>query len=153
MKALLQRVSQASVNVGEITVGKIGPGLLVFIGVGEEDSEADSRYLADKITGLRIFPDEDGKFNLAVLDTGGEVLLVSQFTLMASTRKGRRPSFTQAAPPEIAESLIEQVSQFIRNYGLRVETGQFQAHMLVKIHNDGPVTIAIDSQDRHTPRK
>ncbi len=153
MKALLQRVSQASVSVDGNTVGRIGPGLVVFIGVGTEDSEDDARYLADKIIGLRIFSDEEGKFNLSIQDIGGEVLVISQFTLMASTRKGRRPSFTQAALPEIAEPLIEKFAEFLGASGLKVETGQFQAHMLVEIHNDGPVTISIDSQDRFKPRK
>jgi len=153
MQALLQRVSQASVRVDGNTIGQIGPGLVVFIGIGTEDSEDDARYLADKITGLRIFSDDEGKFNLSVQDINGEILAVSQFTLMASTRKGRRPSFTSAAPPEMAELLIDKFTGFLRASGLKVATGQFQAHMLVEIHNDGPVTISIDSKDRHKPRK
>ncbi|MFO8102163.1 MAG: D-aminoacyl-tRNA deacylase [Dehalococcoidia bacterium] len=153
MQALLQRVSKASVKVDEKTVGRIGQGLVTFIGVGPEDVEEDAAYLADKIAGLRIFSDEEGKLNLSLQDIGGEVLVVSQFTLMATTRKGRRPSFNQAAPPEMAEPLVEKFSGFIRQAGVQVETGQFQAHMMVEIHNDGPVTISIDSQDRFKPRK
>ena len=153
MQALIQRVSQASVKVDGEIVGKIGTGLVVFIGVGNDDSEEDAAYLAEKIAGLRIFSDEDGKFNISIQDIGGEVLAVSQFTLMASTRKGRRPSFTEAAPPETAELLIDKFTDLLRASGLKVETGRFQAYMMVEIHNDGPVTISIDSQDRHKPRK
>ncbi|MBT4512274.1 MAG: D-tyrosyl-tRNA(Tyr) deacylase [Chloroflexi bacterium] len=152
MQALLQRVSQASVSVDGEIVGQIGPGLVVFVGVGEEDSEEDARYLADKIAGLRIFADSDSKFNLSALDMQGEILVVSQFTLLADTRKGRRPSFTHAAPPETADSLIRKFVDFISNTGLKIETGQFQAHMLVEIHNDGPVTIPLDSKTRFKPR-
>ncbi|NQT72206.1 MAG: D-tyrosyl-tRNA(Tyr) deacylase [Chloroflexi bacterium] len=153
MKALLQRVSKASVSVEEKTVGQIGPGLVILIGSESEDTEEDSQYLADKIIGLRIFSDPEGKFNLSVQDISGEILVVSQFTLLANTRKGRRPSFTSAASPELAESLIEKFIESVRTNGLKVETGQFQQHMLVEIHNDGPVTIPLDSKDRHSPRK
>ena len=153
MQALLQRVSQASVSVDSETVGQIGPGLVVFIGVGEEDDEDDAKYLADKIPGLRIFADSDSKFNLSALDIQGDILVVSQFTLLADTRKGRRPSFTHAAPPEKADSIIQKFIDFLRITGLKVETGQFQAHMLVEIHNDGPVTIPLDSKTRFKPRK
>lgn len=153
MKALLQRVSKASVSVEEKAVGQIGPGLVILIGAQVDDTEEDAKYLADKTSGLRIFPDDSGKFNLSVQDTRGEVLVVSQFTLLANTRKGRRPSFTNAAPPDHAESLIEKFIGFMSAYGLKVETGQFQQHMLVEIHNDGPVTIPLDSKDRHSPRK
>ncbi|MCL0098255.1 D-aminoacyl-tRNA deacylase [Dehalococcoidia bacterium] len=146
MKALLQRVSRASVSVDGQIIGQVGPGLVVFIGVEIGDSETDARYLAEKTAGLRIFSDETGKFNLSALDTRGEILVVSQFTLLADTRKGRRPSFTEAAPPETAESLIESFVHFLRSAGLRVETGQFQKHMLVEIHNDGPVTIPLSSK-------
>ena len=125
---------------------------MVLLGVGESDSTSDASYLAEKTANLRIFSDENGKFNLSVLDISGEVLVVSQFTLYASTRKGRRPSFTDAAPPEKAEPLFNEFVQFMRNAGLKVETGRFQEHMLVEIHNDGPVTIFIDSQERHKPR-
>ena len=153
MKAILQRVSRASVSVVGTLVGQIGPGLMVLVGAEEGDTVEDASYLADKIAGLRIFSDEDGKFNLSLRDTGGEILVVSQFTLVADTRKGRRPSFTRAAPPEEADSLISKFTDLLLSSGLRVETGQFQAHMLVEIHNDGPVTIPLDSRDRHKPRK
>jgi D-tyrosyl-tRNA(Tyr) deacylase len=125
----------------------------VFVGVGKGDSDADARYLAEKIANLRVFPDESGKFNLSLLDIGGEVLVVSQFTLYASTRKGRRPGFSDAAPPEVAEPLVDKFAQFIHAAGLRVDTGRFQQHMLVEIHNDGPVTILIDSEERLKPRQ
>ncbi|MCL0087319.1 D-aminoacyl-tRNA deacylase [Dehalococcoidia bacterium] len=146
MKALLQRVSRASVSVDGQIIGQVGPGLVVFIAAEIGDSETDARYLAEKTAGLRIFADATSKFNLSVLDTRGEILVVSQFTLLADTRKGRRPSFTEAAPPETAESLIESFVHFLRSAGLRVETGQFQKHMLVEIHNDGPVTIPLSSK-------
>lgn len=133
-----------SVN-GQV-IGRIGPGLVVFIGVEIGDTETDARYLAEKTAGLRIFSDKTSKFNLSVIDTRGEVLVVSQFTLLADTRKGRRPSFTKAAPPDKAESLIECFIHFLRSAELRVETGQFQKHMLVEIQNDGPVTIPLSSK-------
>lgn len=152
MEALVQRVTKASVSVDGQTIGEIGPGLLVFIGVAGGDTEADAAYLADKIAGLRIFSDESGKFNLSLPDIHGQVLVVSQFTLLADTRKGRRPSFTAAAPPQMAEALLEHFIRLLRAAGLPVETGQFQAHMLVEIHNDGPVTIPISSRDRLRPR-
>ncbi|MFW0859998.1 MAG: D-aminoacyl-tRNA deacylase [Dehalococcoidia bacterium] len=146
MRALLQRVSRASVSVDGQIIGKVGPGLVAFIGVEIGDTETDARYVAEKTASLRIFSDETSKFNLSALDTGGEILVVSQFTLLADTRKGRRPSFTEAAPPEKAQVLIESFVHFIRSTGLRVETGQFQKHMLVEIHNDGPVTILLSSK-------
>jgi D-tyrosyl-tRNA(Tyr) deacylase len=121
--------------------------------VGKGDSEPDAQYLADKIANLRIFSDEADKFNLSALDIGGEVLVVSQFTLFADTRKGRRPSFTDAAPPEEAEPLIETFIQLLRAAGLRVESGRFRQNMLVEIHNVGPVTIFIDSEERLKPRR
>ncbi|MFA4835080.1 MAG: D-aminoacyl-tRNA deacylase [Dehalococcoidia bacterium] len=152
MKALLQRVSRASVSVDGEVVGQIGPGLVALVGVAAEDTEEDAKYLAERASTLRIFSDDDGKFDLSVQDTKGDILVVSQFTLLANTRKGRRPSFTQAAPPEKAEGLVESFAQFLRSTGLRIETGKFQAHMLVEIHNDGPVTIPLDSQDRFKPR-
>jgi D-tyrosyl-tRNA(Tyr) deacylase len=148
MKAVLQRVSQASVTVDGDTVGRIGVGLLVLLGVGREDSEEDARYIAGKIAGMRIFSDEDGKFNLDLAGVGGEVLLVSQFTLYADTRKGRRPSFTDAAPPEPAEALVNVCAQLLRDEGIKVETGRFGAHMKVDLLNDGPVTILLDSRAR-----
>jgi len=152
MKALLQRVTGAQVSVNGETVGKIMQGLVVFIGVANDDSAEDIQYLARKIVELRIFDDAEGKFNLSALDVNGELLLVSQFTLLASTRKGRRPGFTDAAPPEIAEALFNQFIQQIKTAGLKIETGRFQTHMLVEINNDGPVTIFIDSRERLSSR-
>lgn len=148
MKALLQRVTGASVKVSGEVVGKIGQGLVVFAGIAQGDTEKDIDYLADKIVNLRIFSDEASKFNLSALEVRGEILVVSQFTLLADTRKGRRPSFTQAAPPEQAETLFDLFVDRVRASGLKVETGRFQQHMLVEIHNDGPVTIALDSKEK-----
>lgn len=152
MRALVQRVSQASVSVEGQVIATISHGLVVFIGVGRGDSEIDAHYLAEKTAYLRIFSDEAGKFNLSAVDTDGEILVVSQFTLFADTRKGRRPSFTEAALPEEAEPLVERFVQFLRAAGLKVETGRFQQHMLVEIHNNGPVTIFLDSEERLKPR-
>jgi D-tyrosyl-tRNA(Tyr) deacylase len=152
VKVLLQRVSHASVSVGGEVVGSIGRGLVVFVGVADGDTEEDVRYLVQKIVGLRIFADEDDKFNLSALDIEGEMLLISQFTLLASTRKGRRPSFTGAAPPDLAEELFQECVEQSIATGLRVATGRFQQSMQVEIHNDGPVTIMLDSRDRHLPR-
>lgn len=148
MKALVQRVIQASVSVNGEVVGKIGRGLVVLVGVAREDAERDAIYIADKIVNLRVFADEASKFNLSALETQAEILIVSQFTLLADTRKGRRPSFEAAAPPERAEALVNFFIGRVRNTGLKVETGRFQQHMLVEIHNDGPVTIALDSKDK-----
>jgi D-tyrosyl-tRNA(Tyr) deacylase len=148
LKALVQRVIQASVSVNGEVVGKIGRGLVVLVAVAREDAERDAIYLADKIVNLRIFADEASKFNLSALETQAEILIVSQFTLLADTRKGRRPSFEAAAPPEQAEALVNFFIGRVRNTGLKVETGRFQQHMLVEIHNDGPVTIALDSKDK-----
>ncbi|MDY6892295.1 MAG: D-aminoacyl-tRNA deacylase [Chloroflexota bacterium] len=153
MRALIQRVSQASVDVGESTVASIGEGLVVLVGIGRDDSDDDVTYLAEKIPHLRIFSDEAGLFNRSVLDIAGELLIVSQFTLYASTRKGRRPGFTDAAPPEEAEPLVERLVHHLRATGLHVETGRFQQHMMVKIYNDGPVTIFVDSEERLKPRR
>jgi D-tyrosyl-tRNA(Tyr) deacylase len=152
MKALLQRVTSAQVSVEGETVGKIGYGLVVFIGVANEDTAEDIQYLSRKIVELRIFDDTDGKFNLSAVDVKGELLLVSQFTLLAATRKGRRPGFTDAAPPEIAETLFNQFVEQTKTSELKVETGRFQTHMLVEINNDGPVTIFIDSRERLNSR-
>ena len=152
MKALLQRVTHASVSVDREVVGSIGQGLVGFIGVAAGDTEDDVEYLVQKMAGLRIFSDEDGKFNLSILDVGGKLLLVSQFTLLASTRKGRRPSFTDAAMPDLAEELFQRYLEQASATGLRVATGRFQQYMQVEIHNDGPVTIMLDSRDRHLPR-
>lgn len=146
MRALLQRVTRASVTVGEETIGSIGPGLVVFLGVGAGDTEADARLLADKLLHLRIFADDAGKFNRSALDTRVDILVVSQFTLYADARKGRRPSFTEAAPPALAESLYNRVVELLRASGLTVETGRFAAHMRVELVNDGPVTIWLDSR-------
>ena len=134
-------------------VGAIGPGLVVLLGIGQRDNEEDAAYLADKIVNLRIFPDNQGRFDRSALETGADLLVVSQFTLYASTRKGRRPSFVEAAAPEEAEPLFQKAVELFRSSGLTVETGRFQQHMLVEIHNDGPVTVILDSEDRHQPRR
>ncbi len=147
MRALLQRVSKASVSIAGESLGKIERGLVVFLGIASGDAEKDARYLADKIVNLRIFSDEQGRFNLSALDTKGDLLIVSQFTLLADARKGRRPSFTEAAPPTEAEALFQRFVELVSTTGLKVETGRFQQHMLVEIHNDGPVTILLDSKD------
>src|SRR5229473_8103515 len=146
MRALLQRVSRASVTVDEQVVGKIGQGLLVLLGVGRDDSEVHVKALADKIVYLRIFGDDEGKMNRSLLDIGGEVLVVSQFTLYADTRRGRRPSFTDAAPPVVAETLFELFKEALASYGLTVADGIFGAYMQVELLNDGPVTIWLDSE-------
>jgi len=148
VKALLQRVTEARVSVDDEVVGNIGQGLVVFVGVAAGDTEADMQYLAQKTVDLRIFSDEAGKFNLSVQDIHGELLLISQFTLLASTRKGRRPSFTEAAPPAEAEELFQQFVDRVKTTGLKVETGRFQQYMQVEIHNDGPVTVLLDSRDK-----
>ena len=148
MRAVLQRVQHARVVVDGNVVGKIGHGFLVLLGVGKADTEDDARYLAGKIAGMRIFSDAEGKFNLALADIGGGVLLVSQFTLYADTRKGRRPSFIDAALPEPAEALVERCAHYLREAGIPVESGKFGAHMEVSLLNDGPVTILLDSERR-----
>ena len=148
MKVLLQRVTEASVSVAGEVVGRIGRGLVVFVGVAAGDTEKDAQYLAQKTTKLRIFPDEAGRFNLSDLEIRGELLVVSQFTLLADTRKGRRPSFVEAAPPEQAEELFEKFVEQVRATGLKVETGRFQQYMQVEIHNDGPMTVLLDSRDK-----
>ena len=148
MKALLQRVTRASVSVASEVVGRIGRGLVVFVGVASGDTEKDAQYVAQKTVSLRIFSDEEGRFNLSALDIKGELLVVSQFTLLADTRKGRRPSFTEAAPPAQAEKIFERFVEQVRAAGLRVETGRFQQYMQVEIHNDGPVTILLDSKGK-----
>lgn len=148
MKVVIQRVTRASVTVNGKVIGKIGPGLVVLVGVAQGDTQDDVNYLAQKTIDLRIFSDAEGKFNLSVIDVHGEILLVSQFTLLASTRKGRRPGFTDAAPPDVAEDLFNRFVERVRATGLNVATGKFQAHMLVEIMNDGPVTIIMDSRER-----
>ena len=153
MRALVQRVSRASVSVDEAEVGRIGPGLVVLLGVGEGDGEEDVDYLVDKIANLRIFADGDNRFNRSALETGGELLVVSQFTLYADTRKGRRPSFSRAAQPDEAERLYLRTVELLRARSLKVETGWFQEYMQVTLQNDGPVTIMLDSADRQRPRR
>ena len=148
MKAVLQRVTKASVSVDGEVVGRIGQGLVILVGVANGDTDQDARYLAQKASDLRIFADGEGKFNLSAIDVKGELLLISQFTLLADTKKGRRPSFVDAAPPEFAERLFDQFVATARESGLKVETGRFQQHMLVEICNDGPVTIVLDSWDK-----
>lgn len=148
MKALLQRVSEASVSVGGEVVGRIGRGLVVLVGIASGDTGKDVEYLVPKIVNLRIFPDDEGRFNLSAVDINGELLVVSQFTLLADTRKGRRPSFVEAAPPAEAEELFERFVEQARATGLKVETGRFQQYMQVEIHNDGPVTILLDSREK-----
>jgi len=147
MRALLQRVSHASVTVDGNVVGQIGQGLLVLLGVGQDDSEVQVKTLADKIVHLRIFGDDEGKMNRSLLDVGGEVLVVSQFTLYADMRRGRRPSFTDAAPPSLAEPLVERFKDALATYGLKVEGGVFGAYMEVELINSGPVTIWMDSEE------
>ena len=152
MKTLLQRVTSAKVSVEGKVVGEIGHGLVIFVGVAIGDTQEDVQYLIKKIIELRIFADADSKFNLSVMDIKGELLLVSQFTLLANTRKGRRPSFTDAALPDIAETIFNQFVDEARTTGLKVETGRFQEYMQVEINNDGPVTIMIDSRERFNSR-
>ncbi len=147
MRAVIQRVQQASVDVGGECVAHIGAGLLALVGVRDGDTEAEARQVAAKLVNLRIFSDEAGKMNLSALDRGLEVLVVSQFTLYGDVRKGRRPSFVAAAPPEVAEPLVALVAAECRDAGLRVSTGIFGAEMQVSLVNDGPVTIWIDTAD------
>ena len=148
MRAVLQRVTRASVTVDGEVVGRIGPGLLALVGARTGDTPDDAAWLADRIAGLRIFNDEAGKMNLSVRDTGGAVLVVSQFTLYADTSRGRRPSFVDAAAPEVASPLVDSVVDGLRTAGLHVETGVFGAMMDVELLNGGPVTIVLDSADR-----
>jgi D-aminoacyl-tRNA deacylase len=145
MRAVVQRVSRAQVSVGQEVVGKIGPGLLVLLGIAKTDTQADAEYLAAKIVGLRVFEDQNGKMNLSLAETNGAILAVSQFTLYGDVRKGRRPSFDDAAPPELARVLYEDFVAKIRESGVICETGRFQAMMQVELMNDGPVTILLDS--------
>lgn len=145
MRAVVQRVSQAAVQVDGDTVGQIGRGLVVLLGISTVDEEEDADYLCQKIVGLRIFPDEEGKFNLSLQDVGGELLVVSQFTLYGNCRKGRRPSFTDAAGPDKALSLYEYFISRARDLGIPIATGRFQAIMALHLVNDGPVTLILDS--------
>ena len=148
MRAVIQRVSSGSVSIADKFVSKIGKGLVILLGVKNGDSEADAKYLAEKCVNLRIFEDEDGKFNLSALEVKGELLAISQFTLYGDTRKGRRPSFIEAAPPEISKPLYEKFVEYLRQSGLKVATGEFGAMMQVEINNHGPVTIIAESKEK-----
>ncbi len=145
MRAVIQRVSEAKVEVGGEVIGRTGPGLLVYLGVGKGDSEADAEFMADKLVNLRIFADEAGKMNRSVLDIGGGILLISNFTLQGDCRKGRRPGFDAAGEPGLAEPLYEKVAELMARSGVPVEKGSFGAHMQVSSINDGPVTFLLDS--------
>lgn len=144
MRVLIQRVSKASVSIEDKVISHIGKGLVVLLGIGQGDGDEQVRSLAEKVANLRIFEDEQGKTNLSVLDVQGEAIVVSQFTLYADARKGRRPSFTDAALPDVAEPLVNRFVELLRGHGVPAQTGQFGAHMLVEIYNDGPVTIWLE---------
>ncbi len=146
MRACVQRVSVASVTVDHEVVGRIGPGMLVLLGVTQDDNERDAKYMAEKTTGLRIFEDDEEKMNRSLIDVGGQMLVVSQFTLLGDCRKGRRPSFVAAAEPEMAERLYEEFVAEVKRCGVTVATGRFRAHMDVALVNDGPVTLLLDSR-------
>ena len=148
MRALIQRVARGSVAVDGRVVGRIGAGLVILLGVKTGDKQAAAEYLVNKIVNLRIFEDENGKLNLSALDVGAELLVISQFTLFADTRRGRRPGFSDAARPEVSVPLYEKFVELLQQTGARVQTGRFGAHMLVEIINDGPVTIMLDSEDK-----
>ena len=151
MRAVVQRVSSASVTVDEREVGRIGPGLCVLLGVRSGDREQDASWMAEKLVNLRIFEDENGKLNRSLLDAGGAMLIVSQFTLYGDCRKGRRPSFIDAALPEVANTLYEKFVECVRFRGIEVATGEFQTHMVVSLSNDGPVTLILDSPAGESP--
>jgi D-tyrosyl-tRNA(Tyr) deacylase len=153
MLACIQKVSRAQVTVAGDVCGRIGKGFLVLLGVGDGDTEADARLLADKAAGLRIFEDQDGKMNLPLADVGGAMLVVSQFTLLGDCRKGRRPSFTAAAAPEVAEALYEVFVETVAARGIETCTGRFRQHMEVELVNDGPVTLLLDSERLTAPRR
>jgi len=153
LKAVIQRVSRASVQVEGKTVGAIGRGLVVLLGVAQGDGVDDARRLAQKTAEMRIFEDAEGRFDLSLLDADGEALVVSQFTLLADTRRGRRPSFTEAAPPEVAEALVGEFEEALRALGVTVAGGRFRADMQVDLVNDGPVTIILDTADLQRPRR
>jgi D-tyrosyl-tRNA(Tyr) deacylase len=145
MRIVLQRVKFASVSVAGHTIAEIRKGLVVLLGIGPGDGEQQVRFLSEKVANLRIFEDEQGKMNLSLRDVGGEALVVSQFTLFADARKGRRPSFTEAAQPDVARPLVERFAELLRQIGVPTQIGEFGAHMLVEIHNDGPVTIWLEA--------
>jgi len=147
VRACIQRVSEAQVSAGGEVIGRIGTGLLVLLGVGSEDGEAEATWLAEKVVGLRIFEDHAGKMNRSLAEAGGAMLVVSQFTLYGDCRRGRRPSFTEAAPPELAEQLYEAFVSVVRRGGVEVATGRFREHMLVSLVNDGPVTLWLDTAE------
>jgi len=153
MRVVLQRVSRAAVAVDRETVASIGRGLLVLVGVAPGDTQDEARRLARKCVEMRIFSDEAGRFNLSLLDIAGEALVVSQFTLLAQTRRGRRPNFSGAATPETAEPLVEAFTREMRDSGIQVQTGRFGAKMAVDLVNDGPVTIVLDSEELQRPRR
>ncbi len=148
MRAVVQRVKDAAVTVGAREVGRINAGLLVYLGIGRNDTDRDLRILSEKVANLRIFPDENGKMNLSVTDVRGEILVVSQFTLFGDAREGRRPSYTEAAPPDLARALYEKAVEVLRMMGFRVATGEFQASMEVSYTNLGPITILLDSEKK-----
>ena len=153
MRALVQRVSHASVAVDAQEVGSASQGLLVLLGVSKEDTEAECAYLADRILGLRIFADDNGRFDRSALDVGADLLVISQFTLYADTRRGRRPDFQQVASPAEAERLYEKMLEELRRSGLKVASGRFGEYMQVELCNEGPVTIMLDTADRQRPRR
>lgn len=153
MKACIQRVQWAKVRVRDEVVGEIGPGFLVLLGIAATDTEKELQTLADKVVGLRVFEDGEGKMNLSIQDIRGGILIVSQFTLLADCRKGRRPSFTDAAPPQMAEAMCDQFVNLIRASGVNVATGRFREHMEVELLNDGPVTILLDTEELARPRR
>ena len=153
MRALIQRVTQASVSVNGAEIGRTDQGLVVLLGISTEDGEEDAKYVVERVLNLRIFADDANRFNRSALDIGAELLVVSQFTLYADTRKGRRPDFTRAAPPDQAETLYARTAELFAESGLRVQAGRFREHMLVDIKNDGPVTLMIDSADRFRSRR
>jgi D-tyrosyl-tRNA(Tyr) deacylase len=153
MRIVAQRVSRASVRVEDDVIASIGRGLLVLVAVADGDSEAEARRLAQKCAEMRIFPDDEGRFERSLLDIGGEALVVSQFTLLADVRRGRRPSFSDAAPPDEAAPLVDAFAEALRALGVRVATGRFGAHMRVELENDGPVTLVLDTEDLQRPRR
>lgn len=153
MRIVLQRVARASVAVGDEVVGAIGPGLLMFVGIAQGDNAAQGRRMARKCAELRLFPDDAGRFDRSLTETGGDALVVSQFTLLADVRKGRRPNFIAAAEPALAEPLIAEFAEELRRAGVRVACGRFGAMMLVESVNDGPVTVIVDSDDLDRPRR